>query len=247
MDTALRLKVPALVLFWGDPSPYVADAKKAGVTLIAQCGSVDEAVRAAEAGVDAVMIQGVEAGGHVKATKPLEESLREAREELRSTPVLAAGGIANGADIARVLAQGACGVSMGTRFAATTEFRVVDPYKRRLVEATAADTVLTKLFDVMWPDAPHRVLRNRPYRAWEDAGCPPVGERDGEGEIIGSVKRGGFSIDLTKYTMYPAAIGFEGDFEETPVYAGECCQRIDSILPTAELARRLGAELRRAA
>ena len=244
VDTVLRLQVPLLVLFWGDPAPYVADAKKAGVCLVAQCGSVDEAVRAAEAGVDAVILQGVEAGGHVKATRPLAENLAGAAKELGSIPILGAGGVATGSDIANALSLGACGVSMGTRFATTTEFQVLELYKQRLVEAKAADTVLTGLFDVMWPDAPHRVLRNRPYRAWEDAGRPPFGERPGEGERVGTIKRDRYLIELTKYTMYPPTLGFEGDFEELPLYGGESCERIDSILPVAVLAQRLKDELR---
>lgn len=244
VDAALRSKVSTLVLFWGDPSPYVADARKAGVLLIAQCGDADEAVQAASAGVDAVIIQGTEAGGHVKATRPMQDNLTDAVKELGQFPVIAAGGISNGADIARALALGACGVSMGTRFVATDECCVIDAYKQRLIQSKASDTVLTGLFDVMWPDAPHRVYRSHRYREWQATGSAAVGSREGEGETIGSVKRGDMLIALPRYSMYPATTGFEGDIEETAIYFGECCEHVNAILPTKIVVENLKKELK---
>jgi NAD(P)H-dependent flavin oxidoreductase YrpB (nitropropane dioxygenase family) len=246
VDAALRSKVSMLVLFWGDPGPYVADAQKAGIPLVAQCGDVDEAAHAASVGVDAVIIQGVEAGGHVKATVPLLNNLSEAVKELGEFPVIAAGGIATGAHIAGALSLGACGVSMGTLFVATNECRVLDSYKQRLVQSQASDTVLTSLFDVMWPDAPHRVFRNHRYRQWEATGCAPTGSREGEGEKVGLVKRGDMIIELPRYSMYPATIGFEGDIEETAVYFGECCGQVNSIIPATSVIEKLKKELNEA-
>jgi NAD(P)H-dependent flavin oxidoreductase YrpB (nitropropane dioxygenase family) len=100
-------------------------------------------------------------------------------------PVLASGGIGDAEGVARALSLGAQGVSLGTRFVASEEANAHPGYNQRIVEANAADTVFTDLFDVGWPDAPHRVLRNRVVEEWETGGCPPSGSRPGEGEPIG--------------------------------------------------------------
>ncbi|HSN91463.1 MAG TPA: nitronate monooxygenase [Anaeromyxobacteraceae bacterium] len=101
--------------------------------------------------------------------------------------VLAAGGIGDGAGIARALRLGGQGVWLGTRFVAGAEARIHSAYKARVIRGRAADTVLTTLFDVGWPDAPHRVLRNEVVAEWEAAGRPGPGRRPGEGTPIGTV------------------------------------------------------------
>src|SRR5205823_5176128 len=161
---AIDTRVPVLVLFWGDPAPYVEEAHAAGVKLLIQVGSVEEAKAAAEAGVDAVIAQGIEAGGHVKATESIWDVLPRAVPAAAPVPVLASGGIGDGRGIARALGLGAQGVSLGTRFVASDEANAHPEYKRRIVSSTAADTVYTEdLYDVWWPDAPHRALRNRTF------------------------------------------------------------------------------------
>jgi NAD(P)H-dependent flavin oxidoreductase YrpB (nitropropane dioxygenase family) len=179
-------RVPLIVLFWGDPSPYVEDAHKNGVKLFIQVGSVEEAKAAADAGVDAVIAQGAEAGGHVKGTTPIWEIVPATVEAVKPLPVLASGGIGDGRGIARALRLGALGVSLGTRFVASEEAWLHRTYKERVVSSTAEDTVYTEdLFNVGWPNAPHRVLRNKVVEEWEDAGKPPPGRRPGEGTTIG--------------------------------------------------------------
>lgn len=122
----------------------------------------------------------------VQATKPLYEVLGAVIEEAKTIPVIAAGGIANGAHIRRALQAGASGVLIGTRFVATKEAGVHDDYKVAITRAQADDTVLTVCFSGSlsdphdgWPNAPHRVLRNRTFGMWEAAGCPPAGKRPG--------------------------------------------------------------------
>src|SRR5690242_3232258 len=157
----------AIVLFWGDPTPYVPSAHNQGVKVLVQVGSLDEAKRAAKAGADAVFAQGVEAGGHVRGTTPIWELLPDAVKALKPIPVLASGGIGDGGGFARALQFGAQGVSLGTRFVACDETWTHQAYKQRIVDGKAQDTVLNELFDVGWPNAPHRTLRGKTQSEWE--------------------------------------------------------------------------------
>lgn len=246
IETCYDERVPLMVLFWGDPEPYVRDAHKRDMLVVAQCGDVEEAVIAAEAGVDGVIVQGTEAGGHVKATRPLADVVTATVRELGKLPVIASGGIATGADIARALKLGASAVSMGTRFLATDESMVLDSYKDMLTRAHSHDTVLTKLFDQGWPDAAHRVLRNQAYADWEAAGCPSPGERPDEGAVIGRLAIGDEPQDLPRYTVTPPLLQFDGDLEEAALYCGESCDRIDTIRAAGDVMDTLIEELKKA-
>lgn len=246
IEACFNARVPVVVLFWGDPQPYIADAHRRSMFIVQQCGDADDAVRAADAGVDAVMIQGIEAGGHVMALRPLAEVLREVVGALGPIPVIAAGGIATGADIASALALGAGAVSIGTRFLASSESRAHGEYKARVLAARAEDTVLTKLFDRGWPNANHRVIRNQTYDAWERAGRPAPGRRAGENDEIGCIGSGEKRIFLPRYTVMPPIAEFDGDFEAVPLYAGQSVERISDIVPVAVLVERLLTELRAA-
>ena len=130
-------------------------------------------------------------------------------------PVLASGGIGDRAGLARALSLGAQGVSLGTRFVASDEANVHPAYKRRIVESSAADTVYTAdLYNVGWPDAPHRTLRNRTFEEWQAAGRPKPGERPGEGTIVGT--RRSFAGDTIEWPRYATGVitpEFEGDLE----------------------------------
>jgi nitronate monooxygenase len=243
IETCFDEKVPLMILFWGDPAPYINDAHKRGILVVAQCGDTEEAVQAAEAGVDAVIVQGTEAGGHVKATRPLADVVRETAKELGSLPTIASGGIATGEDIAAALKLGASAVSMGTRFLATSEALALESYKARVIAATSADTVFTKLFDMGWPDAAHRVLRNRAYNDWEAAGSPPSGDRPDENEIVATLANGDEPIELPRFTVVPPILNFDGDIDEAALYCGESCDRVDTIESANDVMLRLTAEL----
>src|SRR6185295_12319244 len=128
-------------------------------------------------GTDYLICQGIEAGGHVQALSALYEVLPAVIAEAKEVPVLAAGGIANGAQIRRALLAGASGVLVGTRFVATKEAGAHQEYKTAITQARASDTVMTLCFQDGWANAPHRVLRNRTVELWEAAGCPPPGNR----------------------------------------------------------------------
>jgi NAD(P)H-dependent flavin oxidoreductase YrpB (nitropropane dioxygenase family) len=227
----------AVVLFWGDPAPLVDAVRRLGMVVMLQVGSVEEATAAVEAGVDVVITQGVEAGGHVRGTTSIWELLPDAVDAVRPAPVVASGGIGDGAGFARALRLGAEGVSLGTRFVASDEANAHPEYKRRIVAATAADTVyVADLFDVGWPNAPHRVLRNRTYEEWVAAGQPPPGERPGEGTAIGThTLSSGQQREWPRYGVGVATPEFDGDVDYAPLWAGESCSVVNDIRPAAEI------------
>jgi nitronate monooxygenase/enoyl-[acyl-carrier protein] reductase II len=131
---------------------------------------------------------------------------------------------------------------MGTRFLCTPESPVWGPYKERIVAAKAADTVLGGLFDVSWPNAPHRSLRNAAITQWEDAGRPPSGQRPGEGTIVARMPVGGRMLDIPRYHFAMPLEGLDGDMELMCLHAGASCEIIDDIAPAGELVARIAAD-----
>jgi NAD(P)H-dependent flavin oxidoreductase YrpB (nitropropane dioxygenase family) len=130
----------AVLLFWGDPAPLVEEAHAWGLEVLIQVGSVQEAEAAVAVGVDAVIAQGVEAGGHVRGTTSIWELVPMTVAAVSPVPVLASGGIGDGAGLARALTLGGQGVSLGTHFVASDEANVHPEYKSRVVSSVAADT-----------------------------------------------------------------------------------------------------------
>ncbi len=244
IEACLDEKVPILVLFWGDPKPYVEEAHRHGTKVFVQVGSVEEARAAAEAGVDAIIAQGVEAGGHVKSTTSLTTIVPAVVEAVKPLPVIAAGGIANGRGVVAALSLGAQAVSMGTRFLCSEETSVIRAYKERVVKSKAEDTVYTLLFDIGWPEAAHRVLRNKAVEEWEAAGRPASGQRPGEGSVIGTMPLAGTTVAAVRYGVFPPMPGFTGDMEYTALYAGESCSLVNDIKPAAQIVRDIVREAR---
>jgi NAD(P)H-dependent flavin oxidoreductase YrpB (nitropropane dioxygenase family) len=241
ITAAARGGANAVVLFWGDPAPLVDAAHADGVQVLIQVGSVEEAEAAAAAGVVAVIAPGVEAGGHVRGTSSIWELLPATVEALRPLPVLASGGIGDGIGLARAHGLGAQGVSLGTRFVASDEANVRDDYKRRIVSSDATQTVLTPdLYDVGWPDAPHRTLRNRTFDEWVAAGRPRSGERPGEGTSIGRRRlASGALVEWPRYAVGMPTPDFDGDIDDAPLWAGESCSVVNDIKPAAEIVEDL--------
>jgi NAD(P)H-dependent flavin oxidoreductase YrpB (nitropropane dioxygenase family) len=233
-----------VVTFWGRP------ARRSGQVWIHQCGSVEEALRARSAGADAVIAQGVEAGGHVRGTLPALELLERIRAALPGGyPVMLAGGIAEPADVARALEAGAEAAVLGTRFLLTEESSAHPGYKQRLLGA--GETVLTELFGVGWP-APHRVVPNAATERWlrrgrrgpawvravNRAGAPlasrlPVAVRE---RALGSQ-----SPKLPLLSPQPPTAGSpETLLDAGPLYAGETVGRIERLASAGPLTRELG-------
>jgi nitronate monooxygenase len=240
VQAAADAGVAAVVLFWGDPAPYVPVAHAAGVKVVLQVGSVTEAQAAAAAGVDAVIAQGIEAGGHVRGTTSIWELLPATVAALEELPVLASGGIGDGAGVARALTLGAQGMSLGTRFVASEEAFIHPAYTQRILKASAQDTVYHQLYDLWWPNAPHRTLRNKTLQEWEAAGRPPPGQRPGEGIPIGTFRGpSGERVPWPRYAVGVATADFDGDVEYAPLWAGESCSLVNDLKPAAAIVRDL--------
>jgi len=165
--------------FWGDATGIIGEARGAGAIVLVTVGTAEEGRAAAAAGADIVVAQGWEAGGHVWGTVSTLALVPRVVDAVTPVPVVAAGGIADGRGLAAVLALGAVGAWVGTRFLAASEAAIHPDYRRRILAAGEADTFYGTLFDRGWPDAPHRTLRNSTVEAWEQAGRPASGSRPG--------------------------------------------------------------------
>ena len=241
LPVALDAGAPIIQFAWGIPATEtVAAIRKAGAKMGIQISSVAGARRALDAGPDYLICQGTEAGGHVQATKALYEVLPAVLEEAKTIPVVAAGGIATGAHIRRVLLAGASGVLIGTRFVATKEGGSHDEYKSAITRAKAADTVLTVCFQDGWTNAPHRVLRNQTLDIWEAAGCPPPGRRPGEGDILATNAVTG--VTKRRYSTSTPGADDHGALTELVLYAGQGVDAIRDIPSAGELVARLWKE-----
>jgi nitronate monooxygenase len=243
LEACLEEGVPIISFFWRDPAGLVKRAKAGGARVMYTVGNADDARRAADMGVDVIVAQGWEAGGHVRgtvATLPLVPAIVDA---VRDTPVIAAGGIADGRGMAAALALGAAGVWVGTRFLASEEASIHPEYQRRILAASENDTVYCEnLFDGGWPNAPHRVLRNSTVRDWEAAGRPPSGRRPGEGRIIAKSESRGEADRYRSYTPGPDTIG---EIEPLSLWSGQGVALVRKVQPAAEIVREMNEEANR--
>ena len=211
--------------FYGDPQAgLVGRVHEAGALADWQVGSADEAKAAVQAGCDFVVAQGTEAGGHIRGTTGLPALLDE---------VLAAGGIGSARAMAAALAAGADGVRVGTRFVATAESGSHPAYMQALVEASAADTVITTAFSVMWPDAPHRVLRSA-VTAMEAF----------PGETTGEMDLGAARMPIPRGAVPSPTRDTTGAIPAMALYAGESVGDVVRVQSAGDVVRELaeGAE-----
>ncbi len=239
LDSSLDAGVPVVTFSWGLDAARIARAHRAGAKVGVQVANAEGARRAIDAGADFLIAQGIEAGGHVQSTTPLVTLLPQVLDVAGDRPVIAAGGIASASAITRVIAAGAAAATLGTRFLATREAAVHPDYQAALLAARAEDTAFTNCFDIDWPFAMHRVLRNSTFTAWEAAGAPQPPHRPGEGDIV-------FRQNGTGYVRYcdtPPGPGANGDALGACLYAGTGVGDIDRIEGAGELVSRFGAEV----
>jgi nitronate monooxygenase len=204
--------------FWGDASGMIGAARDAGAIVFVTVGTAEEGRAAAAAGADIVVAQGWESGGHVWGTVSTLALVPRVVDAVAPIPVVAAGGIADGRGLAAVLALGAVGGWVGTRFLAASEAAIHPDYRRRILAAGEADTFYGTLFDRGWPDAPHRTLRNSTVEAWERAGRPASGSRPGENDEPASRPDGS---PVNRYASSTPTAAMSGDVEPLPHWAGQ--------------------------
>jgi NAD(P)H-dependent flavin oxidoreductase YrpB (nitropropane dioxygenase family) len=223
---ALRARV--IDFFWGDPDPeLVRLVHDAGGLASWQIGSTGEALAAEAAGCDFIIAQGFEAGGHIRGTLGLLPLLSSVLDAV-SVPVLAAGGIGNGRSIAGVLAAGAAGVRMGTRFIAAAESNAHPDYVKALIAARAEDSVRTNRFHVQCALCPstHGVLR----QAIEAADAF-------QGEYVAEIEFEGKREQIVR--GIPPFKGFNGHIEAMACYAGQSVGDVKRVQPAAEIVAEL--------
>jgi nitronate monooxygenase len=239
-----------VVLFCGSAPRMVARLRAAGVLVLAQVGTVAQAKRALADGVDGLIAQGREAGGHVLGVEPALDLLPRVLEIADGRPVLLAGGIAQAQDVRRALDAGAAAAVAGTRFLLTDECAAHPVYKRRVLEATG--TLRTLLFSVGWYES-HRVVRNAATERWcRSDPLGPAGVRTlnrlsapALRRLPSSVSAHALRAQRLSIPLYGPASMIEGVDERlvdvTPLYAGETAARIDTIVGAAQVVRELAA------
>ena len=172
------------------------------------------------------------------ATLPLVPAVVDA---VAPVPVIAAGGIGDARGVAAVLALGAQAAWLGTRFLLADEMPIHEEYRRRLIAATETDAEwYPDLYDVGWPDAPHRALHNSTAEMWEAAGRPPLGSRPGEGEVIAHFASG---EPILRYSPAPPLVGTTGEIEALSLWAGQSVALAKQPQPAAEIVAELVSRL----
>src|SRR4051812_30827227 len=239
LASALAAGVRIVSFFWGDASSVIGEAREADAIVFVTVGTADEARAAAAAGADAVVAQGWEAGGHVWGTVSTVALVPRVVDAVAPLPVVAAGGVADGRGLAAVLALGAAGAWVGTRFLAATESAIHPDYRRRVLAAGEADTFYGTLFDRGWPDAPHRTLRNSTVDAWEQAGRPASGLRPGENDEPASRPDG---APINRYASSTPTAAMAGNVEPLPHWAGQGVGLVTHEESAADIVQNLVTE-----
>lgn len=227
---ALAYQPKAVMLSFGDPEPFAEAVLEAGATLIVQVTDLDEARHALDIGAQVIVAQGSEAGGHGgrRATLPFVPAVVDA---VAPTPVLAAGGIADGRGLAAALVLGAAGALVGTRFQASLEALVSAAVTKAIIEGRGEDTERSRVLDIArgapWPQRyTARTLRNTFLERW----------RDREDEL---------SADTAAQDVYREAAA-RGDMAVVPVWASEAIDLITDVSSAADLVADLVAEAQQA-
>jgi enoyl-[acyl-carrier protein] reductase II len=232
-------RAPVVVFYWDDPAPeWLSNLKSARVRVAYQVGSVAEANTKAVAGADLLIVQGSEAGGHNRADAALFSIVSAVVDAIgERLPILAAGGVADGRGLAAALALGADGVSIGTRFLATTEAFAHDEYKKRIVAASLGDTSRHNIFGPDFPDATVRGLRNAIVREWEKRDEPPPykAHPPETQPIIGQAVVYGNAMPMPRFLGLPPTREFSGDFDQMSLLAGESVALTNNIRPAGDL------------
>ncbi|MGH9087457.1 MAG: NAD(P)H-dependent flavin oxidoreductase [Acidimicrobiales bacterium] len=223
LDQAVAARPAIVSVSFGSPGPYVEALHDAGIAVASQVHDMAGALAAAEMGVDLVVAQGTDAGGHTGTvgTLPLLQLVLDAVE----VPVVAAGGIATVRGLAAVLAAGAAGAWVGTCLLASPEAATKPEAKAKVLTARETDTVMTRVFDVAqdlpWPEAfAGRALRNRFSDRWHGHEAELAADAAAHRELSAARKA--------------------ADYDTAYIYAGQAVGLVKEPRPAAEVVRGLG-------
>lgn len=228
VERALQYRPRAVMLSFGDPRPFTGPIRRAGAALIIQVTDLEEARQALDAGADVIVAQGTEAGGHGarrgRSTLPFVPVVVDLAAP---TPVLAAGGIADGRGVAAALALGAAGALIGTRFQATAESLAEAEVKKAIVAGQGEETERSRVLDIVrgsaWPSRyPARTLGHPFLDQWrgrEDELAADAGARQAYREGVAS-----------------------GELPPQPVWAGQAAELITDLPSASDLVAVLAAQ-----
>jgi enoyl-[acyl-carrier protein] reductase II len=225
-DIIIREKIRVVFTSAGNPAKWTSMLKDHGITVVHVVANTRSAVKCGEAGVDAIVAEGFEAGGHDGKEETTTLTLIPLIRRVAKLPLIAAGGIVSGRSMLAAMVLGAEGVQVGTRFAASAESSAHAGFKKKILEVKDGDTVLT-LKQII----PVRILKNRFFeqvKEMEESGAPVEKLRELLGR--GRAKRG----------------IFEGDLEEGELEIGQASALIDEIKPAASILEEIMAEYRQA-
>lgn len=235
LDEALERRPAAVMLSFGEPQPFAERIHTAGIPLMAQVQTLEQARQALDSGAQIVVAQGSEAGGHgmtIRSTFTLVPDVADlAAERAPETLVLAAGGVGDGRGLAAALMLGADGAVVGTRFWATPEALVSPRAHARAVGASGDDTYRTRVYDYVrqldWPpEYNERALSNPFVDGWHGR----------EAELVAALP------DAVK--TYEAAVAAE-DFQAAAILIGESIGLVDAVRPAADIVADLVSQAQR--
>jgi NAD(P)H-dependent flavin oxidoreductase YrpB (nitropropane dioxygenase family) len=239
IDVCIAEGVKLVVFHMNVPPKAMIDRLHAsGARVWMQASSLKQAIEAAEVGVDAIIAQGSEAGGHNKGTTSLQTLLPQIVAAVAPVMVLAAGGIADGAGVFDALTNGAEGVWVGTRLVASTEAYANAEYKRRIVAAGEGSTIATTMFGPEYPNRPYRVLRNRVVNEFAGRESqipvpPPPPATIGKTLLFPLTFKQPY--EMPKFSAIVPTPDTVGDFEEMGLPAGAGVRLIKHIQPAGEI------------
>lgn len=241
VEICIAEKVPLISFFWGDSSKYIDRLKKHNIKVCQTVSNAKEAIEYERKGVDLLIAQGWEAGGHVKGQVASSVLIPAIADKVK-IPVVASGGFADGKGLIAAISLGSSGISIGTRFLMSNEASIEEQYAQLMAKADENSTQYAKnLFNRGWENAPHRILRNSTVKQWEKADKPQPGQRPNEGEIIGYTTE---NKPIIRYSDANPIQGTSGDLEAMALYAGQSVGLIEERIPAKKIVETIIAEAR---
>jgi len=237
LATVLKVTAKTTFNFFGLPP-------KEGTTLLNNCkrifsvqiGTLEEAQRARDLGASALILQGTEAGGHLLGVHERDSLTKIVTQVIQDLPIFVSGGISCGEDLAKNQALGADGVMCGTMFIAAKESDAHRSYKKHIIAAHAADTVITDTFYIGWPGRRHRVLKNKTVLQGKSLKASFIGETCIQGE----------KFLIPRFSAAVPTVSTTGEVDEMALYCGKSCENVTEIESVISIMNRFKAEYYRA-